>query len=69
MDKSKCTREFKCADGNTYMCRPKSCFFCKHCTDIFYDWTHGPYKFICDIKEDIDNKGLAGECNEFIEDE
>ena len=27
----------------------KCCAFCKHCTDIFYDYTNGPYLFFCDI--------------------
>ena len=26
----------------------KSCFFCKHCSDIFYDFTFGPYLVCCD---------------------
>lgn len=26
----------------------KCCAFCNHCTDFFYDYTHGPYLFICD---------------------
>ena len=24
------------------------CVFCKHCSDIFYDYTNGPYMFMCD---------------------
>lgn len=24
------------------------CAFCRHCTDLFYDYTNGPYLFICD---------------------
>ena len=29
-------KEFK-GEGYTVMAHPKSCFFCKHCTDIIYD--------------------------------
>jgi len=65
--KSECTREFKCDDGNTYMCHPRSCFFCDHCEDILYDFTNGPYSFLCEESEDID-QGLQGKCEKFIED-
>lgn len=33
----------------------KCCAFCSHCTDIFYDYSNGPYLFICDK----DNKPSA----------
>ena len=26
----------------------KSCLICKHCTDIFLDYTHGPYMTVCE---------------------
>ena len=34
-----------------YMCEAAThgCFFCKHCTDIFYDYTVGPYALVCDL--------------------
>lgn len=25
------------------------CLVCKHCTDVFFDCTHGPYLFICEL--------------------
>lgn len=25
-----------------------NCVFCKHCTDIFWDYTHGPYMIFCE---------------------
>lgn len=35
----------------------RSCFGCTHCTDIWYDYTNGPYMFHCDRgvdeKEDV----------------
>ena len=27
---------------------PKSCAFCDHCTDVFWD-SHGPYMFGCEL--------------------
>lgn len=24
------------------------CLFCRHCTDVFWDYTHGPYLFLGD---------------------
>lgn len=44
-----------------------SCFFCSHCTDIFYDYTHGPYLLICDINSTIEN-ALKGQCDKFEDD-
>ena len=26
----------------------KHCVFCNHCTDIFWDYTNGPYIVLCD---------------------
>ena len=65
-------KEFK-GEGYSVMAHPKSCFFCEHCTDIFYDYTNGPYMFFCDLTEDGEdttdriNKGLKGSCNNFKE--
>ena len=53
--------------GYTVKAHPKSCFFCKHLTDIFYD-SGGPYAFICDV--DGDNEaGMNGVCPDFKEEE
>ena len=30
----------------------KDCLFCKHCTDIFWDYTNGIYMIICDLGEE-----------------
>lgn len=43
-----------------------SCFFCDHCTDILFDYTHGPYAFVCDIDKDVEI-GLSGKCDSHIE--
>lgn len=53
---------------------PTSCFFCKHLTDVFWDYTNGPYLFFCDVDHDVDGNcldktesGLIGQCREFEE--
>lgn len=43
---------FTCENGRRYLFPARHCAFCKHCTDIFYDYTHGPYMFICDLGKD-----------------
>ena len=30
----------------------KDCLFCEHCTDVFWDYSNGPYMIICDIGEE-----------------
>lgn len=25
------------------------CLFCDHCTDVFWDFTNGPYMMICEL--------------------
>ena len=56
-------RTFKCANGFTYEIPDNFCVFCEHCTDIFYDYTNGPYMFICDIGKEYDAKNF--ECKYF----
>lgn len=36
-------------DGFSVLVPDESCLFCKHCTDFFWDYTHGPYLFFCDV--------------------
>ena len=59
--------------GHTFMVHKTSGFFCKHCTDVFYD-TDGPYMLMCDILKDTpegkemwdgDGKCWTGECERF----
>lgn len=57
---------FKCANGCTYQAPDKSCCFCKHCTDIFYDFTHGPYLFMCELDCDAE-KAFENKCANFEE--
>lgn len=37
----------------------KHCLFCEHCTDYFYDYTNGPYLFLCDKHNDGDYKNCC----------
>ena len=52
----------------------KNCLICKHCTDIFWDYTHGPYMVYCEKAysdgSDLPEETKFGtECNLFeIED-
>lgn len=52
----------------------RSCFFCKYCTDIFWDYANGPYMVICQFWDmlgiagcDKIYKGLTGCCDNFEE--
>lgn len=69
------TREYKFHDPPMAIrANPRSCFFCNHCTDIFYDW-NGPYGWACEkhqCTEDDEGpveKGLLGQCQDFFETE
>lgn len=58
-------RRYEC-EFYTVMVPPRHCLFCKHNTDVFWDYTNGPYIFICDVSEDT-GKGDRGKCPHFIE--
>ena len=49
-------------------CPEKACVFCDHCTDVFWDYTNGPYMVFCDISADTE-KGFIGHCELFKEEE
>ena len=42
-----------------------SCYFCQHCTDIWFDYTNGPYMFLC-LKEADTQQGIQGKCEQFL---
>ena len=52
----------------TLIAHKNSCCFCKNLSDLFYDFTHGPYLFFCDKGIDVDNELLLNGCSEFEED-
>ena len=64
------TKVYECDE---YKCdaHPRGCFFCKHCTDVFYDYTNGPYMIICELQKENDQDmptfGCIGECKHFEE--
>ena len=68
-------RVFKAITGLQYKCPSKCCLFCKYCTDIFVDYTHGPYMIICEKfnVNQYDPKqvelGLHGKCKYFEDQE
>lgn len=85
------TREHILSDGTTIIqklweaadglgphcwCPAKSCVFCDHCTDIYYDYSNGPYIFACELDEgkSVDDdfhtdNGAVGKCEWFMEGE
>ena len=46
----------------TFMLPDDACPFCVHCSDFFYDYTHGPYLILCDIDKSEGN----GTCECFM---
>lgn len=58
-------RIFKCANGLEYKCPDTACVFCDHCTDIFYDYTNGPYLMFCEVPGHDCHDGAG--CEYFIE--
>lgn len=65
LSRSEMTREYEC-EYYKVKAHPRSCFFCYNCTEIFFDYTNGPYMFICDVKCDT-HDGLLGLCKQFSE--
>lgn len=45
----------------------KSCVFCEHCTDIWYD-SHGPYMISCGLNnKNADRHNMDGTCEDFVD--
>ena len=48
-----------------YLTPEKFCAYCKHCSDIIWDFSNGPYLFMCDKDFDYDE-----DCNgEYFEED
>lgn len=60
--------DFKCDDGYTYRFPDGHCSGCKNCTDVFWDYTNGPYMFICNIGENYDWEKMKCDKYEIEED-
>lgn len=50
------------------MAHERSCLFCNHCTDVFWDYENGPYMFLCDEGGDAD-AASRGDCPRFVEEQ
>ena len=59
-------RTFECL-SYTLIAHKKSCEFCKHLTETFWDFTNGPYIFFCDKGIDVTNDILKYGCSDFEE--
>lgn len=63
---------FELTDGRKFGAHKRSCLFCKNCSDIYWDYTHGIYDIICVIwwnnadsmREHI-HLSLVGKCKSF----
>lgn len=64
MEKSKQDYIFECENGKVYGIPKdtKCCLICKHCKDIWYDYTNGPYMWFCSLNEDTNE---CMNCNSF----
>jgi hypothetical protein len=61
---------YHCASGKDYELPEKCCAFCKHCTDIFWDYTNGPYMFLCELTPPAGTATFGDirvDCKDFIE--
>lgn len=60
---------FHCQNGRSYEAHERSCLFCEYCTDVFWDYTNGPYMLICEHPETDDRSKeqafSAGKCEKF----
>ena len=69
-------KAFELSDGRKIGAHKHSCLFCKHCSDIFWDYSNGIYAIFCDIEwnnaesmsEHI-NLSFKGKCKSFEESE
>ena len=46
------TADYELDNGRVYQLPVNHCVFCKRCTDIFYDYTNGPYMFFCELEKE-----------------
>ena len=40
--------------GENFQCYAPDncCLFCRHCSDVYWDYTNGPYMFFCELKKE-----------------
>lgn len=58
-------RKYEC-EYYSLMAPERCCLFCVSCTDVFFDYTNGPYMFMCERDGDTD-EGMKGTCRLFID--
>lgn len=61
-------RSFVLEDGRKYQAFKTSGFFCKNCTDIFYD-SGGPYALACNLNYNTGVPCWIGTCEHFEQEE
>ena len=55
--------------GKSYKLPDECCVFCTHCTDVYWDYTHGIYMLTCDINSHAADFGnLPNLCKYYNED-
>lgn len=66
-------RLYECENGHVYSVPSNHCVFCKHCTDLFYDYTNGPYMFFCELEKnykdcdgDFEYDGYTFDAKDFL---
>lgn len=62
------TRLYGLENGSVYKMPSVHCVFCKHCTDLFYDYTNGPYMFCCDKELELNISETGCSCVGFEDD-
>ena len=63
-------REYEC-EFYKVLAPAKSCLFCDYCTDVFWDFSNGPYAFLCTADSMLvwNCDATYGKCQKFKEDE
>lgn len=53
-------------DINVKCKHDKLCVFCEHCTDVFWDYTNGPYMLFCDLdRSEVEEHNEKQTCPKF----
>lgn len=45
----------------------KDCIFCKHCTDVYWDYTNGIWGLVCELDREEINNEITHTCEKFEE--
>ncbi len=60
---------FECENNRVYSFPVNHCVFCKHCDDIIYDYSNGPYMFFCELDKEYKTCDGAFESDGYVFDE